>query len=209
MENATCISSFDAAFAALVSPSREGGYVNSPADPGGETKFGISKRSYPNLDIRALTLDQAKTIYRRDFWDSIRADDLPPEVRFHIFDARVNSGRGNAVRWLQRAVWVADDGILGPVTMRAIARCDANALAARVNGIRLDFMSRLSTWDSFSRGWTRRIADNLCLIPSSTPPGAHAHAVAASLQHQVADRMWGSSSMYYARQAAATLKEIC
>ena len=93
--------------------------------------------------------------------------------------------------------------------MRAIARCDANALVARFTGIRLQFMTRLSGWNEFSKGWSRRIATNLLLIPLATHPGTTAHAVAVTLQQQTADRMWDSSSMYYARKAAAQLQEIC
>lgn len=150
---------FDTAFDRLI--DHEGGYVNNPADPGGETKFGISKRAYPDVDISGLTLEQAKAIYKRDYWDKARCDELPPALAFQVFDTAVNSGIGQAVRFLQRAVGVADDGVLGPLTIAAVRRLDLESLMARYNGQRLDFMTKLSTWDVFGKGWARRIAKNL------------------------------------------------
>ena len=150
---------FDEAFDQVV--KHEGGYVNDPRDPGGETKFGISKRAYPSLDIKALTLAEAKAIYRRDYWDRARCGDLLPGVAFDVFDAAVNSGPGQAIRWLQRAVGVADDGVVGPITLAAVKRLDPEVLQARYTGQRLEFMTRLSGWDAFGRGWARRVAQNL------------------------------------------------
>jgi lysozyme family protein len=151
---------FDQVFDKLI--NHEGGYVFNPHDPGGETKFGISKRSYPHLDIHSLTLADAKTIYRRDFWDRAQCDKLHPDLAFDLFDGAVNSGIGQAIRWLQRAVGVADDGVVGPLTLASINReNDTSAIRARYNGHRLDFMTRLSTWDVFGKGWARRIASNL------------------------------------------------
>lgn len=151
---------FDQVFDKLI--NHEGGYVFNPHDPGGETKFGISKRSYPALDIASLTLADAKTIYRRDFWDRAQCDKLHPDLAFDLFDGAVNSGIGQAIRWLQRAVGVADDGVVGPLTLASINReNDTSAIRARYSGHRLDFMTRLSTWDVFGKGWARRIAFNL------------------------------------------------
>jgi lysozyme family protein len=150
---------FDEAFEALI--GHEGGYVNDPRDPGGETKFGISKRAYPSVDIRNLTLDGAKAIYRRDYWAPIGCDNLPAALRFHVFDAAVNSGLRQAVQFLQRAVGVAADGRLGPVTRAAVMAADPASLAARYSGARLQFMTELTTWPTFGKGWARRIASNL------------------------------------------------
>ena len=151
---------FDTAFEKLI--GHEGGYSNDPHDPGGETKFGISKRAYPALDIRNLTLADAKAIYKRDYWDRAQCDRLPPELAFDVFDAAVNSGIGQAIRWLQRAVGVADDGYVGPLTLGALTRDgDPSAVQARFNGHRLAFMTNLSTWQTFGKGWARRIAANL------------------------------------------------
>ena len=93
---------FDEAFDILI--GHEGGHVDHPNDPGGETKYGISKRAYPDVNIAALTLDDAKAIYREDYWDRVRADELPAELRFPLFDAAVNSGVAQSIKWLQRAV---------------------------------------------------------------------------------------------------------
>jgi len=155
---------FDTCFDKLI--SHEGNYVNDPRDPGGETRYGVSKRSYPHLDIKNLTLDAARGLYRRDFWDRAQCDKLPPGVAFDLFDCAVNSGIGQAVRFLQRAVGVADDGNIGPITLAAVARHEPEAIQARYSGHRLDFMTRLSTWDVFGRGWSRRIAENLKKVGS-------------------------------------------
>lgn len=150
---------FDEAFTKLI--GHEGGYVNDKRDPGGETKFGISKRAYPDVNIASLTIEQAKVIYKRDYWDRARCDELPPVVSFQVFDTAVNSGIGQSIRFLQRAVGVADDGQVGPLTVNAVRRLDPEAAAARFNGQRLDFMTKLSTWDVFGKGWARRVAKNL------------------------------------------------
>ncbi len=150
---------FDQCFEKLI--SHEGGYVNHSNDPGGETKFGISKRAYPQVDIKNLTLDGAKAIYKSDYWDRAQCDKLPPSVAYLLFDSAVNSGIGQAIRFLQRAVGVADDGALGPMTLAAVQRMDAEGLGAKFLGQRLDFMTKLTTWDTFGKGWARRIADQL------------------------------------------------
>lgn len=155
---------FDEAFEILL--GHEGGYVDHPNDPGGATKWGISKRSYPNEDIRNLTKDRAKTLYKRDFWDRVRADELPAAIRFDVFDGAVNSGPGRAVAWLQAAVGAKVDGALGPQTMAAVQAAEPLGVLARYNGHRLEFMASLKTWPSFGRGWARRIAGNLKQAPS-------------------------------------------
>lgn len=162
---------FDEAFHLLL--GHEGGFTDDPRDPGnwtggrvgaGElrgTKFGIAANTYPDEDIRNLTVERAKAIYRRDFWNPARADDLPAEVRYAVFDAAVNSGVRQAVRWLQRAVGVRDDGVIGPVTLAAVNATEPQALLRRMLSQRLRFMTDLSSWPSFGRGWARRIASLL------------------------------------------------
>lgn len=141
--------------------THEGGYVNDARDPGGETKFGIAKRSYPNIDIKALTREQAISIYRRDFWDRVQGDKLPRAFAFQVLDAAVNHGIGNAVRWMQRAAGVADDGVIGPMTLAAVSRADPADLVLLFNAERLAFYTKLSTFDAFGRGWINRVAGNL------------------------------------------------
>lgn len=139
----------------------EGGYVYNISDPGGETKWGICKRSYPHLDIKDLTKEDAKAIYKRDFWDRIDADELPDDVAFQVFDAAVNHGIGNSIRMLQRAIGAVDDGHFGPLSRAAMHRFAAVDVVLLFNAERLDFYTKLSTWNSFGRGWVKRVADNL------------------------------------------------
>jgi lysozyme family protein len=146
---------FQAAFRELI--GEEGGYVFNPADPGGETKYGISKRSYPNLNIKELTLDLAKAIYYRDFWLPL-GDHASLAVRLEVFDFAVNSGIQTAIRKLQSAIGVADDGHFGPVSRAKLASMPSGNVVLRYLSERLAFMASLSTWPHFGRGWARRIA---------------------------------------------------
>lgn len=146
---------FDQAFTKLL--GAEGGYTFNQADPGGETKWGISKRSYPNIDIKALTQEQAKSIYQHDYWMPCQIELLPDDLKFDMFDAAVNSGRVQATKWLQMTVGTAPDGVIGPKTLAACRP----GLSGRFNGYRLQFMSALPAWKDFGRGWANRIAKNL------------------------------------------------
>ena len=154
---------FDTAFDRLM--GNEGGYTDGKGDPGGETNWGISKRSYPNIDIKGLTRDGAKGIYLKDFWLRINADRLCATARggvaFQIFDFAVNSGIETAVRYLQRALGVADDGHWGPVSQAAADAASETDMILLLNAERLDFMTRLSNWPAAGKGWARRIAKNL------------------------------------------------
>jgi lysozyme family protein len=150
---------FLTAFEKLI--GHEGGYVNDPRDPGGETKYGISKRSYPNVDIKGLTLKDAQGIYYRDYWVASGCEQVPEAVRFDLFDTAVNSGIDRAVKLLQAAAGTAQDGKLGPKTIAAAQAVNGDKLKARYNGARLDFMTGLPTWQTFGKGWARRVASNL------------------------------------------------
>jgi len=150
---------FDDAFQLLI--GHEGGFVNHALDPGGMTKFGISNRAYPGEDIRGMTLERAKVLYQRDYWGPAGCDAMPDGVKFSLFDMAVNSGVKPAIRCLQKAAGVEDDGVLGPVTLRAVAGMSTSKFIARFNGHRLQLMSSLSTWPAFGRGWANRIAKNL------------------------------------------------
>ena len=110
-------------------------------------------------DMRELPLDLAKRIYKDRYWDAVRAEELPAAIRYAVFDAAVNSGPRQAILWLQRAVGVKDDGIIGPKTLAAVRAADPERLLRRMLAQRLRFMTNLPNWGSFSRGWARRIAD--------------------------------------------------
>lgn len=150
---------FDLAFERLM--GNEGRYSFNPKDPGGETNWGISKRSYPNLDIKNLTEEEAKAIYKRDFWDAMRIEKLPPLMQFDVFDASVNAGRQKASQLLQRSAGVLEDGLIGTASMAAINSMEPSHLLARFVAHRLIHMSSLDTFSTFGRGWTRRCANNL------------------------------------------------
>jgi len=151
--------SWDSVFDRLM--GHEGNYSNDPNDPGGETKWGISKRAYPHLDIQNLTRDEAKRIYYWDFWIAIDAKDLPDGVAFQLFDFAVNSGIQTAIRHFQRALGVADDGHWGPISQGAASIASETDMIMRINAERLEFMSRLKNWPYHGKGWARRIAQNL------------------------------------------------
>lgn len=152
---------FDQAFDALL--KHEGGYVNHKDDKGGATRYGVTEAVAREVgyrgDMRDLPLDLAKRIYQDRYWHAVKAEQLPAQVRYLVFDAAVNSGVGQAARWLQRAVGVKDDGVIGPQTLLALNQADPEALARRYLSQRLRFMSGLANWPAFGRGWARRIAD--------------------------------------------------
>lgn len=154
---------FDTAFDRLI--GHEGGYVNHPNDPGGETNWGITLRTAREVGysgaMRNLTRQQAKEIYRAAYWGRARAGQYDGAIAFQVFDAAVNHGIGQAIRFLQRAVGVADDGIVGPATLTAVQAVPVADVLARFNAERLDFYTKLSTWPTFGKGWVRRVASNL------------------------------------------------
>ncbi len=149
---------FNQAFDRLI--SHEGGYVFNAKDPGGETKFGISKRSYPMLNIKDLTLDMAKAIYLKEFWQPL-GEGCHSAIKFQAFDFAVNSGIQTALRKLQKAIGVADDGHFGPISRARLASIPVSDVLFLYLAERLDFLTRLSIWPEFGRGWARRIAKDL------------------------------------------------
>lgn len=162
---------FETTFDRLI--GHEGGWSDDPRDPGNwtggrpnvgqlrGTKFGIAANTYPDVDIKRLTIDEARAIYRRDWWDKIHADELPGAVAFQVWDFAVNAGMSRAVISLQRAVGVADDGKIGPRTLAAVAAMSVTDVLSRFNAERLEFYASLSTWATYGKGWARRVAGNL------------------------------------------------
>lgn len=150
---------FDTAFRRVI--GHEGGYVNDPRDPGGETRYGISRRAYPGEDIAGMTLDRAREIYRRDYWGPAGCEDLPDGLRLEVFDAAVNMGVGTSIKLLQRALGVPADGVIGPVTMLRLQVADQAWILRRLQGARLDAYTRAKAWPTFGAGWVRRVARNM------------------------------------------------
>ncbi len=148
------------AIAVAIVLKHEGGYVNHPDDPGGETIYGISRRSHPDVWAKGRpTLEDAKRIYQRDYWLPIKADALPLPVALILFDTAVNAGNRRAVILLQRALRVTADGLIGPVTLAAANRADTKTLVNHITAERIMFNSGLSNWSSFGLGWSRRVVD--------------------------------------------------
>ena len=151
------MSRFDDVFERVI--GHEGGYSADSNDPGGETKFGISKRAYPKLNIAALTLEDAKVIYQTDYWDKIMGPSLPQPIDEFVFDFAVNSGVQAAATALQGAVGALRDGRIGPKTIEAVKRTPGR------NILRLLFVERamvfaLSPKDNlYGRGWFARLFD--------------------------------------------------
>ncbi len=141
----------------------EGGYSNrNPEDdPGGETRWGISKRSYPDLDIKNLTKEAAVSIYKNDFLLPILKDNIKDGVIYQLLDFGVHSGISRAIKELQKIVGVKPDGVIGPITQAAINRHSESDLIQLILSARLYYLTSLSNWPSNSRGWARRIARNL------------------------------------------------
>ena len=151
---------FQTAFDLLI--THEGGFSNHPDDPGGATMYGVTEavaraEGYTGA-MRDLTLDFAKQVYRKRYWDACRCDQMPDVLRYPLFDAAVNSGPGQAIKWLQSAVGVKVDGAIGPVTQQAVNMAAPQPTRQKMIGNRLRFMTQLSNWPSFSKGWARRIA---------------------------------------------------
>lgn len=142
----------------------EGGYINHESDPGGETNFGIAKRSHPDVDIKNLTEELAKDIYREKYWNKIHGNDLPPAVALAVMDYAVNSGTSRSAKTLQKVVGAGVDGAIGPNTLKKVAAAvekdGENAVAQAVVMERVGFLCRLvknkPKMVVFLHGWMRR-----------------------------------------------------
>lgn len=146
---------FDEAFKVVV--GHEGGYVNDSQDPGGETKYGISKRQYPHLDIAALTFDEARQIYLIDYWNAMDCGTFASPVALVLFDCAVNQGVGRARKLAQIVAGVEVDGIIGPKTRAAIKAMDAREFVINYQAERMLHYAGLPTFGRFGRGWSRRL----------------------------------------------------
>ena len=165
---------FDSALKAIL--HHEGGYVNHPKDPGGRTNLGVTQRVWEewvghDVDektMRGLTPEVVGPMYKAKYWDKIKGDDLPEGVDYTVFDAAVNSGPGRAAKWLQACVGVEPDGGIGPKTLAAVAAMDSAVLIEDYAKRRLSFLMDLKTWDTFGKGWGRRVAEVQTVASSMT-----------------------------------------
>ena len=146
---------FNTAFAVVV--GLEGGYVNDPRDPGGETKYGISKRAHPTLDIFNLTLEAAKETYLNQYWLPAHCDDLPWPLCLLVFDGAVNQGTDATIKLLQKASNTVQDGILGKNTLIAIGRSVQKDLCARFMAHRAKRYIGTRNFDTYGDGWFYRL----------------------------------------------------
>lgn len=143
----------------------EGGFSNHPRDPGGATNLGITigtlrqyrGRPVTKADVKALTKAEAAAIYKKNYWDKVRGDDLPMGVDYAVFDFAVNSGMGRAIPFLQKTVGVAADGKIGPETLLATFKADPVATVELLCARRLAWLKTLGTWGTFGGGWNSRV----------------------------------------------------
>ena len=159
-------SNFDKALSAVL--QHEGGYVNHPKDPGGRTMKGVTQAVYDDWredkglakqSVRDITPAEVMAIYKLLYWDRVKGDALPAGVDYCVFDFAVNSGVNRAIRFLQRAVGVAEDGQLGPITLQAVSAMGADCLVDAICNARMTFLKGLKHFNVFGKGWTRRVED--------------------------------------------------
>ena len=163
MENTKIHSNFDKCFHKLL--GHEGSYSNYSNDPGGETMWGVTAavaraNGYKGA-MRNLPVELAKQIYRKQYWDTIQLDDIPSTLQYGLFDAGVNSGTTQAVKWLQRALEREETGVMTAELKAAAIMSNQEQVLMKMLGYRLQFMTDLKTWGSFGKGWARRIASLL------------------------------------------------
>jgi lysozyme family protein len=169
---------WDKAFRQVI--AYEGGFVNHPKDPGGPTNLGITQATLGRYlgreatlgEVRALTREAAQPIYKRFFWDVLNCDALPGGVDLAVYDFGVNSGTSRAARYLQSVVGVAQDGQIGPATLTAVNRYSAEEVVKRLVAKRRGFLMGLKLWETFGKGWNKRLVsvqlEALRLAPPKT-----------------------------------------
>ena len=144
----------------------EGGYGHHPSDPGGRTNLGVTQRVWEEWvgresnekEMRSLTPEMVKPLYKRKFWDACKCDELPTGIDYLVFDFAVNAGVGRSIKTLQSAVGTTPDGWIGPITMAAVEAIDTFELIEQFSQIKEDFYRSLNTFGVFGKGWLNRVA---------------------------------------------------
>jgi len=138
----------------------EGGYVNHPKDPGGETNLGVTKRVYEKWggkkDMKDLTVEDVAPIYKKNYWDKCKCNDLDSGLDWAVFDWAVNSGTGRSAKAVQKICGASQDGAIGPKTLALVNGQDTQYMVEEFGKIRQNFYESLSTFNTFGKGWTRR-----------------------------------------------------
>lgn len=149
-------------------PNNPLGFVNHPADPGGATQLGVTKKVWEEWTGKPVTIDDMKKqitvetvtpLYKKKYWDACRCDDLPSGVDFAVFDGAVNSGTNRAAKLLQAALGIAEDGIIGPKTIAAANANDPTEIIDKICAARFAFLQKLPTFSTFGKGWSRRVSE--------------------------------------------------
>ena len=144
----------------------EGGYVDHPSDPGGRTNLGVTQavwenwigRSSNEKEMRSLTAEMVKPLYKKKYWDACKCDELPNGLDYLVFDFAVNAGVGRSIKTLQTSVGATPDGAIGPKTLQAVMVCSKDQLIDKFSDEKLKFYQSLPTFATFGRGWTNRVA---------------------------------------------------
>jgi len=145
----------------------EGGYVNHPKDPGGETNLGVTKRVYEDWggekDMKDLTVEDVAPIYEKNYWGRTKCDQIPSGLDLCVFDFAVNAGTGRSAKYLQTLIGTTADGGIGPNTLAKLDDyVEENGLEDTIKnfqGARQEYYESLSTFETFGRGWTRRVEE--------------------------------------------------
>lgn len=159
-------SNFEKALALVL--QHEGGYVNHPSDPGGRTNLGVTQRVWEQYvghpvdeaTMRSLTKEMVAPLYRQQYWDVCHCDDLPSGVDYLAFDFSVNAGSFRAIKTIQRALNITADGVIGPVTLKAIQDANAEEFINNFTNAKEVFYRSLSNFPTFGRGWLNRVAES-------------------------------------------------
>ena len=158
-------SNFEKALALVL--QHEGGYVNHPSDPGGRTNLGVTQRVWEDYvghkvdeaEMRSLTKELVAPLYRKEYWDAVHGDKLPCGADYLAFDFAVNAGAFRCIKTIQRALNITADGVIGPVTLKAIQEANAEDFINNFSAAKESFYRGLTTFPTFGKGWFNRVAE--------------------------------------------------